>query len=413
MKQKNNSKSFLLIVIGQIISLFGNNILRFALSMTVLDLTGSVTIFASLLAISMIPTVLLSAFGGILADRVNKKKIMVCLDFLTCLLILLFSLLFHASSSLLAIAVLLVTLSVIQSFYQPSVQSSIPLLVPKEKLMQANGIVIQVNALATLIGPIIGGFLYGFFGLYPILYTSGICFFLSAVMELFIHIQNITQVQNDNIFKIIKTDFKQVFQFLINDQKPIFQLLLLVAAINLFLSAMILVGLPYMIKILLGFSNQSYGFIEASLGVGSIIGGLSAGFLSKKISFKQAYKLLLGASIFLLPIAIALTTFNHPNISYTIILISIIFVMGFATLFTIYGQTLMQTVTPTPLLGKLASVVTVISMCALPIGQALYGLLFDWAQTKSFLVVIVSALLCIVIGILSKKVLKQIPEQAS
>ena len=168
-----------------------------------------------------------------------------------------------------------------------------------------------------------------------------------------------------------------------------------------------------MIKILLGFSNQSYGFIEASLGVGSIIGGLSAGFLSKKISFKQAYKLLLGASIFLLPIAIALTTFNHPNISYTIILISIIFVMGFATLFTIYGQTLMQTVTPTPLLGKLASVVTVISMCALPIGQALYGLLFDWAQTKSFLVVIVSALLCIVIGILSKKVLKQIPEQAS
>ena len=61
-------RNFSLMIIGQIISLFGNAILRFALSMYVLDLTGSAAAFGTILAVSMIPTVLLSPVGGIIAD---------------------------------------------------------------------------------------------------------------------------------------------------------------------------------------------------------------------------------------------------------------------------------------------------------------------------------------------------------
>lgn len=79
-----------MMVIGQIISIFGNSILRFAISLYVLDLTGSASIFAGILAISMLPPILLSPIGGMVSDRLSRKYIMVILDFATALLILLF-----------------------------------------------------------------------------------------------------------------------------------------------------------------------------------------------------------------------------------------------------------------------------------------------------------------------------------
>lgn len=398
-------KDFSLMIIGQIVSLFGNTILRFALSMSVLDLTGSVTIFASILAISMIPTLLLSPFGGILADRTNKRNIMVILDFLTFCFITGFAIIFHFTSSIIVIAIIMILLSIIQSFYQPAVQSSIPLLVKEDKLINANGIIIQVNALANLLGPIIGGFLYGFFGLNPIIYVSGICFLFASIMELFIKMPTIKQDKTNGIFSLIKNDFKQAFNFLLHEQKSLFKLFFLLAALNLFLSAMLIVGLPYIVKIFLGLSNQLYGFMEGALGVGSIIGGILAGVIYKKVAFKRSYIFLLIAGIFTIPMGLIIISGNHQLLSYGIIMACVLVVMGAATIFNIYGQTVMQQISPSHILGKLASVISVICMCALPIGQAMYGLLFGWAGSLSFLVVLLSALICIIIAFMTKKAL--------
>lgn len=73
----------MLLVLGQVSSLFGNYILRLALSMYVLELTGSAAVFAGLLSAATIPTILLSPFGGILADRADRRNIMVALDAMT------------------------------------------------------------------------------------------------------------------------------------------------------------------------------------------------------------------------------------------------------------------------------------------------------------------------------------------
>lgn len=81
------NRDFTLVVIGQIISLFGNAILRFALPLYLLRKTGSSTVFGIVTAVSFIPMVVLSIIGGILADRVNKRNIMVTLDFSTALLV--------------------------------------------------------------------------------------------------------------------------------------------------------------------------------------------------------------------------------------------------------------------------------------------------------------------------------------
>lgn len=78
------TRNFTLLLLGQIFSLLGNGALRFALSMYVLEKTGSAAVFGTLLAVSMIPTILLMPFGGVLADRVSRQKVMVGQDCASC-----------------------------------------------------------------------------------------------------------------------------------------------------------------------------------------------------------------------------------------------------------------------------------------------------------------------------------------
>ncbi len=82
MKQQVFSRDFTLVVIGQIISLFGNAILHFALPLYLLRETGSSALFG----------VVLSPVGGAVADRVNKRSMMAGLDFFTAGLILMYTL---------------------------------------------------------------------------------------------------------------------------------------------------------------------------------------------------------------------------------------------------------------------------------------------------------------------------------
>ncbi len=80
MTQKLFTSNFVLLILGQLTSLFGNFILKLALSMYVLEATGSAAIFAGILSAATIPTILFSPLGGILADRANRRNIMVALD---------------------------------------------------------------------------------------------------------------------------------------------------------------------------------------------------------------------------------------------------------------------------------------------------------------------------------------------
>ena len=110
MNQKLFSKDFTLVVIGQIISLFGNATLRFALPLYLLNLTGSSALYGTVMACAFIPSILLSPVGGIVADRVNKRNIMVILDFFTAAVILTFFLLMDKVG---IVALLTVTLMIL------------------------------------------------------------------------------------------------------------------------------------------------------------------------------------------------------------------------------------------------------------------------------------------------------------
>ena len=127
------SANFILLVLGQGISLFGNTMLRFAMSMWVLDETASSTTFATVLAISVIPTILISPFGGVMADRVSKRAMMVALDIISGIVTLLTTVFFALSGfNILAIAIMQVVLAVLDAMETPVVQSALPQIIGRE-----------------------------------------------------------------------------------------------------------------------------------------------------------------------------------------------------------------------------------------------------------------------------------------
>ena len=172
------NKNFLIIVIGQIISLFGSAIQRFSMSLYLLEFTGSTATFAKLLAISTIPYVIFAPIAGKLSDHVNRKKIMVWLDFICTFIIGGYALvLLNGRDHEMIVGIVMFLLSVCTTIYGPAVTSAIPQIVEEDKLTSANGIVNQVGSIVNFAGPILAGVLYGVLGIKAIVIINAISFF--------------------------------------------------------------------------------------------------------------------------------------------------------------------------------------------------------------------------------------------
>lgn len=127
MREKLFHRDFTLVVIGQIISLLGNAVLRFVLPLYLLDVTGSRSLFGLCSAAAFVPMVVLTPLGGVVADRLHKQRIMVVLDFFTCALVALTALaLGHLPPGAGCWWQAMMLLYGISGAYQPAVQASMP-----------------------------------------------------------------------------------------------------------------------------------------------------------------------------------------------------------------------------------------------------------------------------------------------
>lgn len=404
MQKTSFGRDFLLVVIGQIISLFGNAILRFALPLYLLRQTGSPALFGVVTACSFAPMVVLSMAGGVLADRVNKRNIMVGLDFSTAAIILLFyAALGRLPTVPLFIAVLMLLYG-ISGTYQPAVQASVPLLVQKEKLIAGNAVINQVNTLSGLLGPVAGGVLFTLWGIGPILLLSAACFAFSAVMEIFIRIPHERRPSKAGVFQVVRQDLQECCRF-VRSEKPVFvSVVVLVAMFNLVLSAVMIVGTPILITQVLGMSDTLYGLTQGALALGGLCGGALAAACGDKLRVQKAHLLLLACSAAVAVMGLSLWLHLPSLVSYAAITLMSFAAMGASTLFMVQIYTLVQVQTPPQLVGKVMAALISIAMCGQPVGQALYGLLFGLFAPYPYLVLLGAAGAALCISLCSRRV---------
>lgn len=400
-KEKLFTRNFIFLILGQINSLFANTILRFVLSMYILELTGSASIFAGLLAVSMIPTILLSPFGGILADRANRRNIMVGLDFLSCITAFVTVLLINESNAVVMAGCVLTVLSILGAFESPTVQAVVPQMQEGDNIIRANAAVNQVAALAGLIAPFLGSALYTIFGLRPVLAVSVGFFFLTAVLEVFIRLPYHREETNQKWTAVIKEDFQVSIRFITKDKPEILRMLLAVSVVGFFIMGTINVGLPYIVRTVLGLGAEHVGIAESVCGAMAILGSIIVGVGVKHMKAAQMYKYLFAVGAFMIPMGLAFLA-DNVRLIYLIVLASVAGVQILVSIFSIYSLSLIQQQTPNELLGKVMAYIATITLCAQPLGQMMYGILFDTLSGNIIWIMIGSAACIMLISLMAR-----------
>lgn len=383
------NKNFIIIVIGQIISLFGNAIQRFSMSLYLLEFTGSTATFANILAISTIPYILFAPIAGMLSDTVNRKKIMVYLDLFCSILIGGYALiLFNGKDNEFIVAVVMFMLSICYTLYGPAVTSSIPQIVKEEKLTSANGIINQVTSIVNFVAPILAGVLYGLVGIKIIVIINAISFLLSAIIELFLDIPDAVNKEGKKVkdqSKLILKDFikksfvdmKNSFIYLKKEKKIILGIIASYALCNIFLVPILSIVAPYFINIFLGLPSEVYGIVEGICVLGMILGGLWISLKPNMFSMKKVHYTYFPMIIGVLIMSTLGSLKVNEYILAWIFALSGMAIMMSLSLSNVLTLTYIQKKVPLEMLGRVTAFSTAVATISVAPGQLIYGQIID------------------------------------
>lgn len=395
---KGNRRNISYLMLGQVISVFGGAILRFALSLFVLDITGRADIFATVLAISSIP-VLFAPIGGAIADRYDRKVLMVLMDVCNAIIAALLFLVVGTSQSIFGIGLLIFILAIIGSFDTPVVGASIPLLVEESELEKINGLSNGILQLSNVVAPIIGGIFYGLMGAKLLVASSVVFFVIAAIIESFLKIPfEKRESSSGTVMQILTDDLKDGFKEVKNNQ-VIFKSILIAAAVNFVLTSFFIVGLPVILRMTLQVNDTMYGVGMGVFSLASILGAIFAGTLTKNVTFSNFYRVFTYSGIVLLVTNILLSMTN-ATVGFFLVLIMEIIIGMMASAISIYLITLVQRITPRENLGKVMATIVAVAQCAVPLGQLLMGLIFRNSAASVFIpVLLISVLVLLISGV--------------
>lgn len=172
-------KNFFIIAIGQSFSLIGSSAVQFALMWWLASETSSPMVLAISGLAAFLPQILLGSFAGVWIDRLKRKVIVICADLFIGFTALLFALYFLIGNPPYWSAFIVIGVrSIGNVFHTPAIQSIIPMLVPKDKLIKANGWSQFMESGAFMLGPALGAVMYSAFP-FPIILLSD---FIGAVI---------------------------------------------------------------------------------------------------------------------------------------------------------------------------------------------------------------------------------------
>jgi len=368
MKNENPEKlwttNFLILWQSQLVSTVGDAVYGIALGFWVLAVTGSTALMGALMAASTLPGVLVSPFAGVLIDRSNKKRLFILMDLIRGVCIV--TLASAAYKGIIAIWMVFaagILLSVCGAVFSPGIQSTVPDLVPKSKITNANSAFLIVTSGSNLIGNVAGGFLYQALGAPFLFLIDGLSFLFSGASLPFVKIPKNEHKEKLHFFE----DMAEGFRFMWR-QTGLRVILIVVALSNFFSFIAIVLFLPYF-KYTPSLGAGKYGVAMACFMGGSMLGFL----LLSILTVKPSNKLKLFIIAYLTSNLLFIVVVNQPLFIVAAILLS---VAGFLN--SIVNVLLISTVqasTPQEVRGKVMSFISMTTSGLTPFAMALGGVL--------------------------------------
>lgn len=267
-------RTFVIIWIGQVVSIVGSSLTHFGLGVWIFQQTGEAMPFALTVLFGSLPQVFLYPIAGSLADRWNRRWLMILADTGNALATLALVLLLSAGSlEVWHIYVLSAVGSALGTFQQPAFDASITMLVPKQRLARASGMMQTAYSLGGILAPLLAGFLFFAVGLSGIVLIDFATYFFAVITLLLVVIpQPKLQPSAEEGRNRITSDVCFAWRYL-RDRPGLFNLQLYYAGVNYFLSLVFVLSGPLVLS---QHDPRVYGVVQTVLGIGGLAGGLVA-----------------------------------------------------------------------------------------------------------------------------------------
>ncbi|BDU49769.1 MFS transporter [Haliovirga abyssi] len=366
-------RRFYLYILGRLVSIIGTGVQMLALPLYVLDISKSAAVMGGFVAVTTLPSIIFLPFFGVIADKKNKKNIMVLSDILSGITTLfMFLTIFFNFNSIYILGFLQMILLLINSFFYSSTMAFFGEIVQEKDLQKASSISETNNNIAKLGAPFLGGIIYMAYGIKLIFLINSISFFISALLEKFIKYE-FKKVENNNKLKLKNfiEDIKETLIY-INSYLDLKEVVILAIFLNLFVMPLFSVVLPYGLRVVLKVNSSEYGIIETIFALGTIVGSLVYGMLNNKVKFKKYY--LLGAFFIILFIYGISFNIGIKNV----FMLSSIFFMIFSLMITIINLPLMvefQKLVDNKIKARFFSIFMFLSQILVPLTSYLFGLM--------------------------------------
>lgn len=381
-----------LLLAGRFVSDTGTRMQYTILPLYILDVGGSAATMGTFSLLTMLPLFLLLPLGGVVGDRLNRKKIMVNSDLISGFLILGLGLLaYFELVNLFLLIVVQMAVGIVSVFFESSSGGMIPSIVGKDDLTTANSKVATLRTMAGMIGPIAGAALYSTAGVTAVFMLNGISFLLSALSEMFIRYMHHPKETKQGIPGIFH-DMKEGAQF-IRDNKLILNLCIYFFILMTLIGPIFVIVLPLMFKRHLDYNDTWYGALQTFQMAGYLMGAIIVGIISKKISTDRSFKIgnkLLALTF--IPFSLVMFPFIYRSLGNGSIAYFSLYALTLLLLSTAFAflsipmQTIIQQTTPPQYMSRVFSIVGLISKGGMPIGAFLMGLILSgvsihWTMT--------------------------------
>ncbi len=386
-------RDFRLLLAAFATSRAGDFLYTIGLVVYVLQATGSSAWVSATVMVRVVPLVLGGSLAGLLADRMDRRRVMVLCDAARAVLMLAIAAVAAVDGSVLLVVILVGFTTLLGMPYSPAFYASMPRLVPERDLASANSLVSTIEYLSLVVGPGIGGLLVATAGPGWAFFVNAVTFVVSGGFVLAATVPPAERTDEDALDVGLVAGVRLGFQTLLGD-RVLATLSVATLAITL-IYGFELVYLVLVAQDLLGMGASGVGYLDAAVGVGGLLGAVLAPRLARS---RRPRAVIAAVVLFNAAPMAALAVLSSPWLALVVLAVE-----GVASLvLDVVATTIMQRVVPGTRLARVEGLLSSLSMATLLLGSALAPAVLGLLGLRASLVVAAAVPAAVTLAMLAR-----------
>lgn len=387
MKNQNKENlNWYLYFFCQLVSNLGNIMQLSVVPLLILDETRSGAAMGLITGGLSLLYILISFFAGLIADKYNRKNILIITDLLNGTIIIVYLIIVPAFS-LKSLIIFMSFQTFITPFFNSANTAMFSQIAPKDSIEKANSLFTTGRNFISVIAPILGIFIYTKYSFNTLIFINMLSFIISGFFEIFLKVRSVKIVTQKK-----QKGYGEVFEFF-KVQNIIKDLTILSILLNILVSPLLGIVLIYLIKDDVKMSNEYIGYLQSLIPIGLIIGSSFVYKLGERCDLRKKYlNLIFIQSSLILIYYLFLGNLYNYNRSIGILFFTgiIIFIFIINSAIIIPNMSLLHQVVDNKIKGRYFTLVSSLKMGLVPVMIAIIGFLLDRIDVKTIAVILVS-----------------------